>query len=668
MSQNEVKVVFIGEDQGLGNMLGGLQNALGGVMQVAGGILSAQIFTNIGNQIKNMAIQGFEAVKGAEQLQMQLESLVAVELKNSGAAGNMTEAYSMATDKAEELHGWIKKLAAISPFDTDQVQKAFAQAMTYGLTSEEAKKLTESTLNWGAATLRTNAEVQDFMFVLSQMNSVGDVTAMDLKQLASRGLDLNLVAKELGVTVADLDKASPKDLISAFEAISSSTYAGGLERASMTLGGIVGFFEEFKNDALKTVFTDAIETIKPKLLELENFLMSDTFSEGLKNFGEGLGNFVSATIDVASNIGTIILSLSSGDYDTAFAGLNKIFGPEMSTDIINFSKNISDVETSINNVINFAKSLSTVEGRTMLLYDIFGVENTNNLIKTIDDIKYAFETTWPKIQSAFERAWEVIKPKWDEFVSNLNSGSFDSLITTISFLPTAIEVLSAAVIGIIGVITSIVTPLLATFDEYKKSLDIFMANMNLFFAGLELLFKGFSELITGIMTGDVEKIVEGLAKMGLGFEITITSILKTFVDGVKSTYELIKSFLVEQLDAFGKFFFGESIKLGDTFINGLINGLLGGMPNLISSIENILDIFKSADSKTSINTPSYNGGGVSTYYTPIGNGNGSYTNSSNINNSRSNNVNINIGNFSGSEQDYARLQKIIYQTANDNGY
>ena len=73
--------------------------------------------------------QALDATAEYEKLTLTMETLVARELKAADSTLTMADALGQATPRAQELLGWIEKLAIQSPFDMEGVAVAFRTAL-----------------------------------------------------------------------------------------------------------------------------------------------------------------------------------------------------------------------------------------------------------------------------------------------------------------------------------------------------------------------------------------------------------------------------------------------------------------------------------------------------------------------------------------------------------
>lgn len=115
----------------------------------------------------------------------------------------------------EEQMSWVMRLAAQSPFDATDIGFVFSMATAYGFTSDESKKLTQSTMDFVAAMGLTSVEQKRVIINLGQMVQRGKITTREMNDLARGSLlpladVLDRVAEKMGITTAALTKLIQK--------------------------------------------------------------------------------------------------------------------------------------------------------------------------------------------------------------------------------------------------------------------------------------------------------------------------------------------------------------------------------------------------------------------------------------------------------------------------
>jgi len=192
MATSSLDIIIGLKDQASGP-LSGLRRMLGGIGQVAGGILGAQAIGGLINGIKSLGAEALDAVASYERMGASMEALAARELRASDATLSMTDALKLAAPKAQELMKWVEQLAIKSPFDQEGVALALKTAMAYGFTIDQAKKLTEVTIDFVAATGGTSAQMNQIALALGQIQAKGKLSGQEILQLTNAGVGVNAI-------------------------------------------------------------------------------------------------------------------------------------------------------------------------------------------------------------------------------------------------------------------------------------------------------------------------------------------------------------------------------------------------------------------------------------------------------------------------------------------
>ena len=282
-----------------GNIISGIESAL----NLAGRAFSA--FTGF-------AMEGLEAIASYERLEMSLQSLVASQLLQSGAAEDMTEAMAAAAIKAEELVAWNEELAIKSPFTSEGVAQAFRMAMAYGFSADESKRLTEAMIDFAAGSGATEYAMQQIARALGQISATGKLTGGDMLQLVNAGLPVaEILADAFNVTTAEIMEMREKGLIPAKDAVEAITvyletnFQGAAEAQANTWAGLQGTFADLKAMGLREFFGGLFETLQPLAVEIAEWLQGPGL-ERLSEWGAQLGEMTQGVVSLATSLPSVI--------------------------------------------------------------------------------------------------------------------------------------------------------------------------------------------------------------------------------------------------------------------------------------------------------------------------------------------------------------------------
>lgn len=266
----------------------------------------------LGVQAVQRLTQGLIEVGGAavqsyasnERLGQSLQSLVAQEQLQSGAAHTMAEALAQASGKAQGLLAWNQQLAVNSPFSQEGVAQAFRQAQAFGFVSDSAnatdvtaKRLTQTLIDYAAAAGRDEETMQRITVALGQMQAKGKATGDEIFQLSEAGLPVRqILAEALGVSTAKAIELQEKGLIPANVAIRAivenleANFGGAAARSANSVAGLLNSLDDLQQVSLRNLFAGAIEAAQPLLQDLVATLSAPETQQAITEFGRNFGN------------------------------------------------------------------------------------------------------------------------------------------------------------------------------------------------------------------------------------------------------------------------------------------------------------------------------------------------------------------------------------------
>lgn len=299
-----------GEDAGASGLLSSIQGGLValGADRLIGGI--GAVTGAMGGLIK----QGFDVAASNERMELSLQSLVAREIVQSGAASSVGEAMGQAGERAAELYNWTRQLAIQSPFSQEGIAAAFKTALTYGFTSEEAQKLTQSLVDYAAATGASDAITGQMANALGQMKAKGHVAGQEILQLVNAGVPaLKILADHFGKTTEEMQKMIEKGEVPAEEAIKAITdsmdkdFAGAAQRQSESLSGLLNTFQDLGDLAVSEVLGASFKELAPLASEFSGWVQNEGIP-ALTSFGQGL----SKGVGFLANLGAGLVDVGNG--------------------------------------------------------------------------------------------------------------------------------------------------------------------------------------------------------------------------------------------------------------------------------------------------------------------------------------------------------------------
>ncbi len=214
---------------------------------------------------------------------------------------SMADALAQAGPAARELLEWIQIKAIKSPFGMQDVGSMFRLAMTYNFTADEARRLTDALVDFGAGTGLTGDAMERIAYALGQINTEGKLTGYTVRQLARAGLPVkNILARSLGITTQALE-----NMLDAGEDIESSgvieklitwieqSFPGAAERAAISWGGLKESIKDLRELTMREFVTPVLEPFRPFVAQLVNTLMSEQFRSRVRSAGEAAGRLFS---------------------------------------------------------------------------------------------------------------------------------------------------------------------------------------------------------------------------------------------------------------------------------------------------------------------------------------------------------------------------------------
>ena len=429
MATSSLDIIIGLKDQASGP-LSGLRRMLGGIGQVAGGILGAQAIGGLINGIKSLGAEALDAVASYERMGASMEALAARELRASDATLSMTDALKLAAPKAQELMKWVEQLAIKSPFDQEGVALALKTAMAYGFTIDQAKKLTEVTIDFVAATGGTSAQMNQIALALGQIQAKGKLSGQEILQLTNAGVGVNAILKGMGFTLKDVEKGlvSSDAFMAAFTKTMEEDFGGAAERQSETWAGLLSTLSDVKKIGLREFFGGVFKAVQPLVAKLAEWLQGPGL-ETLRSWGERVGILAQKFVDFVSN-------LQAGGISGAMASL---FPPELIERINGFIASLQPIWTAIQNLVAaFIESGPKIKGAIQdigkTIGDILGtqgpqiVENFTGIIDTIAEFWREHGDKIIDIVTTTLRVLSVVFIGGTQFISGLING-FLKLIT-----------------------------------------------------------------------------------------------------------------------------------------------------------------------------------------------------------------------------------------------
>ncbi len=344
MGNNNVDISVRALDQAshslanIAQALRNLETATGGVSKAAGAASPAFGEMSMGMSaaiaIGNMASVAIMAVSAAiasipqraiaatammQGMETGLIGLMAREAALTSTTGELADVMPQAAERAKGMVEELAKLAIVSPYQVQNVTNTYRQAMAFGYASDEALDFTKALLNVAAGVGANNEVLERMGYNLAQIRMVGKVTAVDFRQLAMAGFDLNAVlvymGKQFGYTIKDYKdfntlieqgKLTWADFTKSFAAYAESQFGGASDRMARTLMGLQSTFNDLFTLTAPKVMMKSVELVTDELNSMLNSFLKIRDSGVLEEWGE---KFASATRTAIRNVKDFVENL-----------------------------------------------------------------------------------------------------------------------------------------------------------------------------------------------------------------------------------------------------------------------------------------------------------------------------------------------------------------------
>lgn len=345
------------------NSLSGIATFFQRIIEVTLGMGLDRTLWAIGIALRNVAKDAFDAAIEFQMLEIRLEGLMARELRDTGVVKTFNEGLERSGELAKDLFDWVSRLAVTTPFNVDTINNAVTLAMSYNLTSKEAKKLTESIVNFATGMGLSDEHITRIIENLGQMRQQGKITGTEMRDLArgafvpvgdilevlgkTFGMSADLMNEELpqildlisersGIALDDVrtmakeGSISVEEFFKAFEIVVGRDFPEATGRSSKTIQTFISNLGDFTKSVL------GMRIIKPVL---------DAVSNKLSDFIPLLGN--EKIYKAADALGSALKQISSFTLD-AFG----LLGDDIESDVESFSNALLNLSKGIDSVFN----------------------------------------------------------------------------------------------------------------------------------------------------------------------------------------------------------------------------------------------------------------------------------------------------------------------------
>lgn len=211
-------------------------------------------------------------------------------------------------DKADKLMSDLEKFASVTPFNTEDVQKASTMLLGYGV---EAENLLDIMGRLGDLSQGSAEKLDRVSLAYGQMLAKGKVTGEEMRQLIEAQVPLlQGLADYLGKSTAEVQDMVSKGSVGINDlngAIVKMTSEGGkffnmMEKQSETMGGKLATLEDNISIIGRNIGEETFQALKGELEEVISALDRMSEDGSLDEFAQNIGEDIASVITFIANL------------------------------------------------------------------------------------------------------------------------------------------------------------------------------------------------------------------------------------------------------------------------------------------------------------------------------------------------------------------------------
>lgn len=504
-------------------------------------------------------------------------------------------------DKAKNMLSSLSNMAASTPFELNDLNKASQTLLGFGI---DSKNVMSDLKMLGDVSMGNKEKLQGLALVFAQVQSQGKLMGQDLLQMINNGFNpLTIISKQTGKSMAVLKDEMAKGGISAdmvTKAFQAATSQGGLfygamdkqsktfegqmstlkDNIRMTFGGMLKSGFDYLSQNALPVAINSVGRFQEVFTKTGNVFLA--FREMIKTaFGSDISTNILAITDKITGLGLAIKGFITGDESSVWDGLTDWMGLSL-----NMSNTLTNGIMALRNGI--IGTFGWIEQHGPLVKTIIaGIASGYIAYKTA--VMASIATT--EIHNALE-AISAIRAGKSAVMLELETGMKGSSTIAQRLLNAAMEA------NPIGIVIALIVALVGVL--------VYLWNTN----------KGFREFILG-MWGGIKDTVGGAINAVKGFFSGLGDHIKNTWNGIKENgnkaltaikadYEKhgggIKGILLTTWDSYWKVYetgykvlnkltggkLEEGRKLVQSGLNSIKDFFVNGWNNIKSSVTNII--------------------------------------------------------------------------------
>lgn len=329
--------------------------------------------------------------------------------------------FFQSADKGKAKFEELRKLSNETTFGVDELTDSFTQLANVGVDVDSIKgKLTML----GDLAQGDKAKFAELTSIYAKINSVGKAGAMQLQQIASRGIPIYDMLKKIGVQ----GTATANDITKAFEEMTKEggQFYNAMNNINETIEGKQGFISDYLKEmsvnfaevtGLADIYKDALDILKEAIGAVSDKLLEWNQNPVMKAIISGL--FVGAIASIATalltslipTLATVIAKLTTirllegakGWAVLAVAGISVAVGAYAS-----YSKSLKKATEDNEKLKKAVEETKKAMGNNYGLLNV-GVNTTNTAVKSRDSAKNSLEAYKKNLEGFEEKLKDAEK-------------------------------------------------------------------------------------------------------------------------------------------------------------------------------------------------------------------------------------------------------------------
>lgn len=388
----------------LGDTISGFADFALNTLAHALGELVADAIEFLIQKLGELVQSTIEAGGEFQTLELRLSTLNFNAATESGMEFNAAMAES--TRLTKEQLDWLMKLAVQTPYDAQDIANVYTLARSYGFADDEAKKLTDTIINFASGMGLGSQEIQRIIVNFGQMVQQGKVTQREMNDLARGSFVpvndvLKRMATNLGMSTDELEKfrktaASVPEFTKAFEQLVGERFTGSAEKMARTFQGATANLKDlFKSIGGFNIVKPILDVVGGHIADFITSLTDgsrwDRMVGAAKRVGDSIAGIIGKLFGLmpsADSVAEGVVNALNGIADWIGKNQDKITGF-----IMNIKKWIDDkLVPSVQNIMKWLFGSEEKEGA----FQKFGTWLSNSFV--------------PAVQSAAKWVGDVLIP------------------------------------------------------------------------------------------------------------------------------------------------------------------------------------------------------------------------------------------------------------------